>query len=114
MTTRVLSCHRCFPAGTRLCVRLGDSEVDYDPRFRLYLTTRLPNPHYVPEVCIKVNLINFTVTPQVSSAPMRCGGRKGGQGGTGGQLPSRWCAYQHFNAVGNLPCIHSQGVPMRR
>jgi hypothetical protein len=46
-------------------IRLGDSEVEYDPRFRLYLTTRLPNPHYLPEVCIKVNLINFTVTPKV-------------------------------------------------
>lgn len=66
---------RCFHAGTRLCVRLGDTEVDYDPRFRLYLTTRLPNPHYVPEVCIKVNLINFTVTPQV------------GQGETGRDSP---------------------------
>lgn len=22
----------------------------------------MPNPHYLPEVCIKVNVINFTVT----------------------------------------------------
>lgn len=51
--------------GTRLLLKLGDVEVDYDPRFRLYLATRLPNPHYLPEVCIKVNLINFTVTPKV-------------------------------------------------
>ena len=46
-------------------MRLGDSEVDFDPAFRLYLATRLPNPHYLPEVCIKVNLVNFTVTCQV-------------------------------------------------
>lgn len=26
------------------------------------MTTKLPNPHYAPEVCIKVTLINFTVT----------------------------------------------------
>jgi dynein heavy chain len=26
------------------------------------MTTKLPNPHYPPEVCIKVTLINFTVT----------------------------------------------------
>ncbi|KAJ9522811.1 hypothetical protein QJQ45_019799, partial [Haematococcus lacustris] len=48
--------------GTRTLIRLGDSDVDYDPNFRFYMTTKLPNPHYLPEVCIKVNLINFTVT----------------------------------------------------
>lgn len=26
------------------------------------MTTKMPNPHYPPEVCIKVTLINFTVT----------------------------------------------------
>jgi dynein heavy chain len=26
------------------------------------MTTKMPNPHYLPEVCIKVTLINFTVT----------------------------------------------------
>jgi len=31
---------------------------------RLYITTELSNPHYLPEVCIKVTLINFTVTMQ--------------------------------------------------
>lgn len=46
----------------RTLVRLGESDVNYDPNFKLYLTTKLPNPHYLPEVCIKVNIINFTVT----------------------------------------------------
>jgi dynein heavy chain len=26
------------------------------------MTTKLANPHYLPDVCIKVTLINFTVT----------------------------------------------------
>lgn len=26
------------------------------------MTTKLYNPHYLPEVCISVTLINFTVT----------------------------------------------------
>ena len=26
------------------------------------MTTKLRNPHYLPEVCIKVTVINFTVT----------------------------------------------------
>jgi len=26
------------------------------------MTTKLPNPHYSPEICVKITLINFTVT----------------------------------------------------
>ncbi len=51
-----------FKQGGRTLIRLGDSDVDYDPAFKFYLTTKLPNPHYLPEVCIKVTVINFTVT----------------------------------------------------
>lgn len=28
------------------------------------MTTKLPNPHYMPEVCINVTVIDFTVTPK--------------------------------------------------
>ena len=38
------------------------SDIDYDKNFKIYFTTKLPNPHYLPEVCIKVTIINFTVT----------------------------------------------------
>ncbi|KAJ3415371.1 Dynein heavy chain 6, axonemal, partial [Chytridiales sp. JEL 0842] len=48
--------------GGRLLMKLGDSLVEYDRNFKLYITTKLPNPHYLPEVCIKVTIINFTVT----------------------------------------------------
>ena len=54
-----------FKQGGRLLIRLGDSDVDYDPNFKLYITTKLANPHYLPEVCIKVTVINFTVTMKV-------------------------------------------------
>ncbi|KAH9281795.1 Dynein heavy chain 6, axonemal [Echinococcus granulosus] len=53
-----------FVKGGRLLIRLGDSDVEYDKKFKFYITTKLPNPHYLPEVSIKVTLINFTVTPQ--------------------------------------------------
>lgn len=43
-------------------MRLGDANLDYDDGFKFYMTTKMPNPHYLPEVCIKVTLINFTVT----------------------------------------------------
>lgn len=50
--------------GGRLLMKLGDNFVEYDKNFRLYITTKLSNPHYMPEVCIKVTIINFTVTKQ--------------------------------------------------
>ncbi|XP_012666455.1 dynein heavy chain 6, axonemal [Otolemur garnettii] len=51
-----------FISGGRLLIRLGDSDIDYDRSFKFYMTTKMPNPHYLPEVCIKVTIINFTVT----------------------------------------------------
>ena len=48
--------------GGRKILRLGETDVDYDENFRFYMTTKLPNPHYMPELCIKVTLINFIVT----------------------------------------------------
>ncbi|CAM9811362.1 unnamed protein product, partial [Ectocarpus sp. 12 AP-2014] len=51
-----------FKQGNRTLIRIGDSDVDYADSFKMYLTTKMPNPHYLPEVCIKVNIINFTVT----------------------------------------------------
>lgn len=46
----------------RTLIRFGDSEIDYDKQFRLFLTTKNPNPNYLPDVFIKVTVINFTVT----------------------------------------------------
>lgn len=56
-----------FEVDGRKLLRLGDSDIDYDPSFKLYITTKLPNPHYLPDVCIKVTLINFTVTSKVNN-----------------------------------------------
>jgi len=43
-------------------IKIGDKNEDYDENFKLFMTTKMPNPHYIPEICIKVTLINFTVT----------------------------------------------------
>ncbi len=50
--------------GARRSVKLGDKDVDWDPSFRLYLTSRLSNPHYTPEVFGKTMVINYSVTQQ--------------------------------------------------
>ena len=60
--------------GTKLCVALGDRVTDVAvkkdgegnptevPLFRVYMQSRLPNPHYIPEVQAQTTLVNFTVT----------------------------------------------------
>lgn len=53
-----------FKQGGALCIRLGDSTVEYSDDFRFYMTTKLRNPHYAPELCTKVNLLNFMTTPE--------------------------------------------------
>ena len=37
--------------------------VEFSKGFKLYLTSRLRNPNYLPEVSVKVKLINFVITP---------------------------------------------------
>lgn len=44
------------------CINFGDKDINYDDNFKLFITSKLPNPHYLPEVCIKMTIINFTVT----------------------------------------------------
>lgn len=52
-----------FIQGGRTLIHLGDSDVEYDDNFRFYITTKLSNPHYLPEICIQATIVNFTVTP---------------------------------------------------
>jgi dynein heavy chain len=50
--------------GNTLKIRLGDKELDYSEDFKLYITTKLGNPHYTPEVSTKATIINFAVKRQ--------------------------------------------------
>lgn len=45
-------------------LKLGENILEYSFNFRFYITTRLRNPHYLPEVAVKVTLLNFMITPQ--------------------------------------------------
>ncbi|CAF0886975.1 unnamed protein product [Adineta steineri] len=51
-----------FKQGGSLCIKLGDSVIEYSPDFRFYMTTKLRNPHYLPETAVKVVLLNFMIT----------------------------------------------------
>ena len=48
--------------GLRMYINVSDKMMDYDPRFKMYFITRLPNPNFSPELQAKTTLINFTVT----------------------------------------------------
>ncbi len=46
----------------QMVLRLGDRDIPYNEDFKFFITSKMPNPHYLPEICIKVTVINFTVT----------------------------------------------------
>ncbi len=43
-------------------IKFANKDLLYHEEFRLFMTSKLPNPHFLPEIFIKVNVINFTVT----------------------------------------------------
>lgn len=45
-------------------LKLGDNFLEYNSDFKFYITTRLRNPHYLPEIAVKVTLLNFMITQQ--------------------------------------------------
>ncbi len=53
-----------FKKQGQMVLRFMDQDVPYSKKFRFFITTKLPNPHYMPEVFIKTTIINFTVTPK--------------------------------------------------
>jgi dynein heavy chain len=46
--------------GKKMYIKLGDTEVEFHPDFRLFLHTKLSNPHYPPEIQAEATLVNFT------------------------------------------------------
>jgi len=49
--------------GTDWMIKFGEGLKQYSLDFKLYITTKIARPHYSPEICVKVTMINFMVTP---------------------------------------------------
>jgi dynein heavy chain len=43
-------------------IDVGGTPMDYNPEFRLFMTCRLSNPAFSPELSAKTTIIDFTVT----------------------------------------------------
>ena len=45
-------------------LKLGDRELEFNPNFRFYITTKLANPHFAPEISSRACIVNFGVKEQ--------------------------------------------------
>jgi len=45
-----------------MLIDVGGTQMDYNVNFCLFLTCRLPNPSFSPELSAKTTIIDFTVT----------------------------------------------------
>jgi len=53
---------KTYKSGGFLYIALGEKSIIYDPHFKLYITTKLRNPHYPPEVFSKLTIISSALT----------------------------------------------------
>ena len=51
-----------FKQGGSVCLKLGDSTLEYHKDFKLYITTKLKVPRFARDTVSKVALINFSIT----------------------------------------------------
>lgn len=52
---------RSFDAEDQIMIKFNDKMITYHDKFRLFITTKLANPHYAPEISTKTTLCNFAI-----------------------------------------------------
>lgn len=45
--------------GNSSMMKFGEKMIEYCSDFKFFMTTKLPRPHYPPEICVKVTMLNF-------------------------------------------------------
>jgi dynein heavy chain len=61
MIDPVLEKNITLEAGVEM-LTMGDQKIEYNPDFRMFMTTKIANPNYTPEIFGKTMIINFSVT----------------------------------------------------
>lgn len=68
----MLHCFQVFKQGGMPCIRLGDATVEYSSDFKFYMTTKLRNPHYLPEVAVKARPVPLLSARTPAGTRTRC------------------------------------------
>ena len=53
-----------YSMGKQTFVNINKNQIEVNENFKLYIITQLPKPHYLPEICVALTLVNFTVTEE--------------------------------------------------
>lgn len=51
-----------FDSGNGFSIDFNGNLIEFNKNFSIFFTTKLSNPHFSPEIFLKMNIINFTVT----------------------------------------------------
>ncbi|KAF7401616.1 hypothetical protein HZH68_007436 [Vespula germanica] len=51
-------------SGDQVMIKFNDKMITFNAKFRLFITTKLSNPHYAPEISTKTTLCNFAIKEQ--------------------------------------------------
>ncbi|GLG99034.1 Dynein heavy chain, cytoplasmic, partial [Gryllus bimaculatus] len=101
--------------GGQNLIKLSDKFVEYNFDFRLFITTKMSNPHYPPEICTKTTLVNFAVKEQ--AAGNCCEEREASAGGAQGETSAQhrcWPPHSDGNggpaAKGYRPCAKRASI----
>jgi dynein heavy chain, axonemal len=49
-------------SGGSYTIKVAEKSVPYNPSFKFFMTTSLPNPHYTPETSVMDTILNFAIT----------------------------------------------------